>query len=382
MKLRWHLATLYLLVGCVPDTSAPQEVAPQSGVSTTPSPEPVCDFALGCAADGRDRVATWCDGSTRVVETCDGRCVNGQCVADDEPPQCVDGAIGSFECVGDQLYGRTVCGALVHQARCAAGCITSDRGVGCRGTALDSDGDGSPDAEDCAPHSPAVHPGALEYCGDGIDNNCSGDESDAVLGLTQYCEDRDGDDFGSADRRQSFCGEAPPGFSARCDDFDDDDADAHPGAAELPDGADNDGDGLIDEGLPWIRLLTYGDDPRDGCHPDEVDGVAGVDLREEVLLVPGRVVNFGIQDQFAYIVVEPLAPARLALERGVAVVLNLHDDEDGSVNGGRGTRRLPVRSERHGRDLNRVCFESAAGRGPGPGPWANEVASVSLTVTD
>jgi hypothetical protein len=38
----------------------------------------------------------------------------------------------------------------------------------------DGDGDGTPDAEDCAPEDASVHPGAEEVC-DGIDNDCDGE---------------------------------------------------------------------------------------------------------------------------------------------------------------------------------------------------------------
>jgi hypothetical protein len=43
---------------------------------------------------------------------------------------------------------------------------------GCPG---DSDGDGSPDSEDCRPEDPAIFPGAEEIAGDGIDSDCDGD---------------------------------------------------------------------------------------------------------------------------------------------------------------------------------------------------------------
>ena len=55
-------------------------------------------------------------------------------------------------------------------------------------TAVDSDGDGSPDSEDCAPEDPAIFPGQTEDPSNGIDDDCDlfvdeatdGDDDDAV----------------------------------------------------------------------------------------------------------------------------------------------------------------------------------------------------------
>ncbi|MFH1810317.1 MAG: MopE-related protein [Pseudomonadota bacterium] len=41
----------------------------------------------------------------------------------------------------------------------------------------DRDGDGDPDATDCAPDSAAVHHGATEICSDGLDNDCAGGDA-------------------------------------------------------------------------------------------------------------------------------------------------------------------------------------------------------------
>lgn len=109
----------------------------------------------------------------------------------------------------------------------------------------DSDQDGWLDFEDCAPLNPNVHPGLVEICGDGLDNDCSGlaDDLDA---------DRDG--YLSVD-----CGG---------DDTDDASASIHPMAPEIcGDGIDNNGNGLVDAEDPMCT---------EGCDLDQ-DGYAGMD---------------------------------------------------------------------------------------------------------
>ncbi len=85
---------------------------------------------------------------------------------------------------------------------------------GCRAMALPID---------CDDADASVRPGAAEVCFDGVDNDCSGAEDDAL--------DADGDGF------------------AACLDCDDTDAFVFPGAAEACDGVDNDCSGAADE--PW-----------------------------------------------------------------------------------------------------------------------------------
>ena len=89
-----------------------------------------------------------------------------------------------------------------------------------------------------------TYPGAPDVC-DGVDNNCSGDESDAT-GTTTYFFDQDEDGYGDAANVLSAC-EVPEGYVANADDCEDMDATIYLGAAELCDGLDNDCDGDVDQ---------------------------------------------------------------------------------------------------------------------------------------
>jgi predicted outer membrane repeat protein len=104
-----------------------------------------------------------------------------------------------------------------------------DGGGADAGALTDADGDGWPAAEDCDDADASVHPGAEDLC-DGVDNNCSGDESDAVDRSTWYL-DSDQDGFGQAAQILEAC-EQPAGYAAADGDCDDSDAAYNPGAAE------------------------------------------------------------------------------------------------------------------------------------------------------
>ncbi len=106
---------------------------------------------------------------------------------------------------------------------------------------------------DCNDANAAVHPGAPEVCGDGLDNDCDGKIDDGCSSSTTTCyPDKDGDGYpassGSLEVVGSVC---PTGYMpARTDgkwDCNDADPTIHPGAVEICDGKDDNCDGQIDE---------------------------------------------------------------------------------------------------------------------------------------
>lgn len=155
-----------------------------------------------------------------------------------------------------------------------------DEGTAGTGTYyLDSDGDGfgddataivtcgQPDGYaaaggDCDDSDSNVYPNATEYCDD-VDADCDGDlnDPDSVDAVTYYA-DADLDGYGDPGLSSTLC-ESEPGVVGNDLDCDDNEADVHPNADELCNGADDDCDDVVDEdGIN--PLAWYPDADRDG----------------------------------------------------------------------------------------------------------------------
>jgi C1A family cysteine protease len=80
-------------------------------------------------------------------------------------------------------------------------------------------------AADCNDKNENIYPGAIEICGDEIDQDCNGNDLS--------CDNQDKDDDGD-------------GYSENQGDCNDADSTIHPGATEIFDSIDNDCDGIID----------------------------------------------------------------------------------------------------------------------------------------
>ncbi|MCP3980454.1 MAG: hypothetical protein GY716_14215, partial [bacterium] len=144
----------------------------------------------------------------------------------------------------------------------------------------DTDGDGYGDAEvstsacqlpsgyvadgtDCDDSSAAVNPGAIETCGDGVDNDCDGTIDDDAPDSPTWYRDVDGDGFGDPGDSTIACSQ-PAGHVADGTDCDDTSAAVNPAAAEVcGDGVDNDCDGTTDIGGSG-ELTWYADADGDG----------------------------------------------------------------------------------------------------------------------
>ncbi len=150
----------------------------------------------------------------------------------------------------------------------------------------DDDGDGRGDAArgeercpkdgwvtndlDCDDTDPARSSDLDDPC-HGIDDDCDGLVDDEATGWYATFPDADGDGFGVTNGVKYVCTPLP-GYTDSPDDCDDTDATVFPGATEVCDAADNDCDGLLDEGLLFLASVDgdgdgYGDpaDARERC---------------------------------------------------------------------------------------------------------------------
>ena len=145
---------------------------------------------------------------------------------------------------------------------------------------FDTDGDGTNDADDCAPEDAEIHPGAEEVC-DGVDNDCSGEADDDATDATTWYADVDTDGFGDDGTAVTSC-EQPSDTVDVGGDCDDSSGDYHPDATEddCADPNDYNCDGSIGyddaDGDGWAACEECDDTNKD-IHPDATEVCDGVD---------------------------------------------------------------------------------------------------------
>jgi hypothetical protein len=106
---------------------------------------------------------------------------------------------------------------------------------------------------DCNDGNTAVKPGAPETC-NAIDDNCDG-RTDENLSFTTYYVDQDGDGFGAMGTGVSAC-LVQAGRVTNGNDCNDADPTVKPGAPERCNGADDDCDGMPDDGLTFTSYYV------------------------------------------------------------------------------------------------------------------------------
>jgi hypothetical protein len=120
--------------------------------------------------------------------------------------------------------------------------------------------------EDCDDADGTIHPGADELCNDS-DDDCDGSVDELATDMTTWYADLDGDGHPGSSLTVTAC-EAPDGYGAESVDCDDLDDSTYPEAEEVCDGADNDCDEEVDEG---VTSTWYQDDDGDSYgDPDSV----------------------------------------------------------------------------------------------------------------
>ncbi len=127
----------------------------------------------------------------------------------------------------------------------------------------DADQDGVLAEDDCDDGDPEVYPGAPETC-DGADQDCDDLVDEGVQ--TEAWPDVDGDGWGSDGASWVGC-EPPSGTTDSTGDCNDGNAQIHPEADEVCNGADDDCDDQVDEDGGLDGELWYVDEDEDGYGP-------------------------------------------------------------------------------------------------------------------
>jgi len=200
------------------------------GFGDSGSSQQACDQPAGTSLNDDDCNDAAAAISPSAVELCDG--IDNDCNGQTDEAGSVGSSVWYADADGDG-YGA---GAPTLACSAASGEVDNN--------------------DDCDDALAAIHPAANELC-DGIDNNCDGnaDEGTPADAATWYA-DLDGDGAGGTLVTQVACSQ-PSGYVAlaQANDCDDLDASTQPGGTEVCDGADNNCDTVVDEGVTTTFFL-------------------------------------------------------------------------------------------------------------------------------
>ena len=102
---------------------------------------------------------------------------------------------------------------------------------------------------DCNDSEFGAHPDTFEICGDGIDNNCNGTQNDEdAIGCTYWYSDGDGDSYGNPSDSKCLCSGYGKYTTQKLADCNDLVPTINPAAGEICNNADDNCNGMIDEG--------------------------------------------------------------------------------------------------------------------------------------
>ncbi len=216
--------------------------ADTDGYGDASSTTRACDPPTGHVADATDCDDTSAAVSPAATEICNE--IDDDCDGDiDDDDSSVDASTGGTWYADADTDGYGDAGAATQACDPPAGLLA--------------------DGTDCDDTDATVNPAATEVC-NGVDDDCDGatDDADSSVdrstGSTWYT-DGDADGYGDATSSTVAC-DAPSGAVADDTDCDDGDAAVNPGATEACNGADDDCDGVVDDGLLGADIACPADD--------------------------------------------------------------------------------------------------------------------------
>ena len=181
-------------------------------------------FAGGCSPTSPSRWTSQGPHRGLPAPACDGT------------PTCPAGTYAIWTCNAARTQRRRCIDGVDQTEDCAYGCTAMPTGTDdvCA-PAPDADGDGSPADVDCDDADPSRYPGAMETCGDGVDQDCDGSDLTCPGADAGPGQDAGAADSGTAPLDGGSVSDAGPIMDGAVPDG------AVPDGA-LPDGAVPDGD--------------------------------------------------------------------------------------------------------------------------------------------